>query len=71
MENVKVWELPKIRKAMNELQFIVTSAGEIGVGWSNRGENGGFDVLMWMSDDLRRSAIDKARQTVCTQNIPG
>lgn len=59
-ENVKVWELPNVRKAMNELQFIVTSTGEIAVGWSNRGEVGGFDVLMWMSDDLRQSVIERA-----------
>ena len=58
--NIKPWELPKIRKAMNELQFIVTSEGDIGIGWSNKSEDGGFDVLMWMSDDLRESAV--ARQ---------
>lgn len=59
--NIKPWELPKIRKAMNELQFIVTSDGEIGVGWSNKSEDGGFDVLMWMSDNLRKSAVEKGQ----------
>ena len=58
---IQPWELPKFRKIMNDLQFIVTSTGEIGVGWSNRGEDGGFDVLMWLSDDLRRSAVENGR----------
>ena len=57
--HLKVWDLPRIREAMDQLQFIVTDTGEIGVGWSNRGEDGGFAVLKWMSDDLRDSALDR------------
>lgn len=54
---IETWDLPKIREAMNELQFIVTSDGRIGVGWSNRGEDGGFSVLKWLSNDLADSAL--------------
>ena len=60
MAIVNPWELPKLRKVMNEIQFIVTSSGEIGIGWSNKGEGGGFDVLKWMSNDLRESELNKS-----------
>ncbi len=58
-KSVQPWDLPATREAMDELQFIVTSDGRVGVGWSNRGEDGGFSILKWMAEDMLVSAFER------------
>lgn len=41
------------------LQFMLTREGKIGVGYSNKTEEGGFTVLKWLPDDMVKDAADR------------